>query len=133
MEQNAKRIGLMNWIVLLGGAIGMSLVSRFVSSSAGVMATVLTVFGLLVALLSYFHMGLFEREQFEKMEVEELSKARGSQSLLPPPRPIPFRPSAPGNSLNGLSCRLSPPCSFWPRVRRLLAVAKAHRHARPGG
>ncbi len=82
MEQNAKRIGLMNWIVLLGAAIGMLLVSRFVSSSAGVMATVLTVFGLLVALLSYFHMGLFEREQFEKMELEELSKARGSQSLF---------------------------------------------------
>jgi modulator of FtsH protease HflK len=82
MDYNAKRIGLMNWIVLLGATIGMLTVSRFVSSSAGVMATVLTGFGLLVALLSYFHMGLVEREQFEKMELEELSKARGSQSLF---------------------------------------------------
>ncbi|MGA2173453.1 MAG: protease modulator HflK [Verrucomicrobiota bacterium] len=72
----------MNWIVLLGATIGMLLVARFVSSSAAVMATVLTGFGLLVGLLSYFHMGLVEREQFERMEVEELSKARGSQSLF---------------------------------------------------
>jgi modulator of FtsH protease HflK len=82
MESNAKRIGLMNWVVLLCATIGLLLIARFVSSSTGVMATVLTVFGLLVALLSYFHMGLIERERFEKMELEELSKARGSQSLF---------------------------------------------------
>ncbi|HEX4121035.1 MAG TPA: SPFH domain-containing protein [Verrucomicrobiae bacterium] len=82
MENNAKKIGFINWIVLLGATIGMLLVTRFVSTAAGVMGTVLTGFGLLVALLSYFHMGLVEREQFEKMEVEELSKSRGSQSLF---------------------------------------------------
>jgi regulator of protease activity HflC (stomatin/prohibitin superfamily) len=82
MEQNAKKIGFINWVVLLGATIGMVLVTRYVSTSAGVMGTVLTGFGLLVALLSYFHMGLVEREQFEKMEVEELSKSRGSESLF---------------------------------------------------
>src|SRR5208282_3243963 len=82
MEYNAKRIGLMNWIVLLGAAIGLLLVARFVSSRASVLVMLLTTFGLLVALLSYFHMSLVEREQFEKMEMEELSKARGSQSLF---------------------------------------------------
>jgi regulator of protease activity HflC (stomatin/prohibitin superfamily) len=46
------------------------------------MGTILTVYGLLVAFLSYFHIGLLEREQFEKMEVEELSKSRGSESLF---------------------------------------------------
>jgi regulator of protease activity HflC (stomatin/prohibitin superfamily) len=46
------------------------------------MGTVLTGYGLLVALLSYFHIGLLEREQFEKMEMEELSKSRGSESLF---------------------------------------------------
>jgi hypothetical protein len=46
----------------------MLLVPATVSSSAAIMGTILTGFGLLVALLSYFHIGLLEREQFEKME-----------------------------------------------------------------
>jgi membrane protease subunit HflK len=82
MDQNTKRTGLMNWVVLLGAAVGMLLVSRYVSSAAATMGTILTGFGLLVALLSYFHIGLLEREQFEKMEMEELSKSRGSESLF---------------------------------------------------
>jgi regulator of protease activity HflC (stomatin/prohibitin superfamily) len=72
----------MNWVVLLGAAIGMWLISSYINSAAAVMGTILTGFGLLVALLSYFHIGLLEREQFEKMELEELSKSRGSESLF---------------------------------------------------
>jgi regulator of protease activity HflC (stomatin/prohibitin superfamily) len=82
MDQITKKTGLMNWLVLLGAAVGMLLVSRYVNSAAALMGTVLTFFGLLVALLSYFHIGLLEREQFEKMEMEELSKSRGSESLF---------------------------------------------------
>src|SRR5580658_1139411 len=82
MDQNTKKTGLMNWVVLLGAALGLLLISRFLNSAAATMATVLTSFGLLVALLSYFHIGLLEREQFEKMEIEELSKSRGSESLF---------------------------------------------------
>jgi regulator of protease activity HflC (stomatin/prohibitin superfamily) len=82
MDQNAKRTGAINWVVMLGATLGMMLVSRFVSSAAAVMATILTGYGLLVALLTYFHLGLLEREQFEKMEMEELSKSRGSESLF---------------------------------------------------
>jgi len=82
MDQNTKKIGLINCIVLLAATIGLLLVTRFASTAAGAMGTVLTAFGLLVALVSYFHMGLVEREQFEKMELEELSKSRGSQSLF---------------------------------------------------
>jgi modulator of FtsH protease HflK len=82
MDQNTKRTGLMNWVVLLGATLGMLLVARYVSSAAAIMGTVLTGFGLLVALLSYFHIHLLEREQFERMEMEELSKSRGSESLF---------------------------------------------------
>jgi regulator of protease activity HflC (stomatin/prohibitin superfamily) len=60
----------------------MLMVTRYVSTAAGAMGTVLISFGLLVSLLSYFHMGLAEREQFERMELEEMSKSRGSQSLF---------------------------------------------------
>jgi modulator of FtsH protease HflK len=82
MDQNTKRTGLMNWVVLLGAALGLLLISSYLNSAAATMGAVLTVFGLLVALLSYFHIGLMEREEFEKMELEELSKSRGSESLF---------------------------------------------------
>ena len=82
MDQNTKRTGLLNWVVLLGAALGMLLISSYVSSAAAVMGAILTGFGLLVALMSYFQIGLLEREQFEKLELEELSKSRGSESLF---------------------------------------------------
>jgi len=82
MDQSAKRIGLINWVVLLLATIGLLLVTRYVSSAAGVLATMLAGFGLLVALLSYFQMSLLEREHFERLELEELSKSRGSESLF---------------------------------------------------
>ena len=46
------------------------------------MATALATFGLLVGLMSYFQAGMVERERFEQLEVEELSKTRGGQSLF---------------------------------------------------
>jgi regulator of protease activity HflC (stomatin/prohibitin superfamily) len=82
MDQNAKRTAALNWVVMLGASMGMMVVSRYVSSATAVMATILTGYGLLVALLTYFHLGLLEREQYEKMEMEELSKTRGSESLF---------------------------------------------------
>lgn len=71
----------MNWLALLGAGVAMLLVSRFVNSAGGLMAAVLTSFGLFVALSSYFQMRLEEREHFEKLELDELSKTRG-QSLF---------------------------------------------------
>src|SRR5579863_8819386 len=82
MDQNAKKIGAINCIALLAATIALLLLTRYASIEAGAMGTVLTGFGLLVSLVSYFHMGLIEREQFEKMEMEELSKSRGSESLF---------------------------------------------------
>jgi regulator of protease activity HflC (stomatin/prohibitin superfamily) len=78
MDSHVKRIGLLNWIVLLAAALAMFWISRFVDSATGLMGAILTSFGLLVALSSYFQMRLEEREHFEKLELEELSKTRGS-------------------------------------------------------
>ncbi len=77
MDSHVKRIGLLNWIALLAAAIAMLLISRFVDSASGMMGTILTAFGLLVALGSYFQMRLEEREHFEKLELDEISKTRG--------------------------------------------------------
>ena len=60
----------------------MLLVTRYVNTAAGLLGTALTGFGLMVALMSYFQMGLLEREQYERLELEELSKSRGSESLF---------------------------------------------------
>ncbi len=72
----------MNLVVLLGATLALLLISNYLSSGAATMAAILTGFGLLVALLNFFHIGLLEREEFEKMEMEELSKSRGSESLF---------------------------------------------------
>jgi modulator of FtsH protease HflK len=82
MDQSAKKIGLINWVVLLIATVGMLLITRYVNTAAGVMGTILAGFGLMVSLLSYFQMGLLEREHFERLELEELSKSRGSESLF---------------------------------------------------
>ena len=68
--------------MLLAATVGMLLISRYVSSASGIMATLLAGFGLMVALISYFQMSLIEREAFERLELEELSKSRGSESLF---------------------------------------------------
>jgi regulator of protease activity HflC (stomatin/prohibitin superfamily) len=46
------------------------------------MAAILGGLGLLVALLSYCQMSLEAREQLEKLELDELSKSRGAESLF---------------------------------------------------
>ena len=82
MEHNPKRIGLLNWVALLATTLALLWIARFASSAACTMATALSGFGLLVALISYFQMGMVEREHFERLEVEELSKTRGGESLF---------------------------------------------------
>src|ERR1700761_4505631 len=82
MEQNAKRIGLLNWVAMLGAALALLALTNYVHSAASAMATALATFGLLVGLVSYFQTGMVERERFERLEVEELSKSRGGESLF---------------------------------------------------
>ena len=46
------------------------------------MGTALATFGFLAALMSWFQARLVERERLEQMEMEELAKSRGGQSLF---------------------------------------------------
>lgn len=82
MEQSEKKIGLLNWVVLLVTSAAMLGMSRWVNSAAGVVATIISGVGLLVALVSYFQMRLVEREGLERLEMEELAKSRGDTSLF---------------------------------------------------
>src|SRR5581483_4257269 len=82
MDFSAKRIGLLNWVVLLVATLALVGIARYLNSAACTMGAATAGFGLLVALFSYFQMGMVEREHFERLEMEELSKTRGGQSLF---------------------------------------------------
>jgi len=82
MDQNAKKIGLINWMVLLAVTIGMLLIAQFVDSAAAMVSAIFAGCGFLVAILSYFQLRLGEREHLEKLEFDELNKSRGSESLF---------------------------------------------------
>lgn len=82
MDQNARKIGLINWVALLGVTVGLLVISNFVSSAAGMMGAIISGLGFLVAILSYFQMGLEERERLEELELEELNKSHGTGSLF---------------------------------------------------
>ncbi len=82
MDFSAKKIGLLNWVVLLVATLALVGIARYVNSAACTMGAATAGFGLLVALFSYFQMGMVEREHFERLEIEELSKTRGGQSLF---------------------------------------------------
>lgn len=136
MEQSAKRIGLVNWVVLLIATVSLLFVSRYASTTAGVMAMALSGFGLLVALFSYFQMSLLEREQYERLELEELSKSRGSESLFATAgadtfpakrsREIFERYFVP--TLTGLLFLLQGSCAYfpWKRLADMPPIAPAH-------
>ena len=133
MEQSAKKIGLINWVVLLLATIGLLMVTRYVSTAAGALGTALAGFGLLVALLSFFQMSLLEREHFERLELEELSKSRGSESLFASAGADTFparrsreqfeRYFVPG--LTGLLFILQTVAAYWP-WKKVEAMAPYH-------
>ncbi len=82
MDKNFKNIGLSNWIVLLVATSVSALVARFVGSTAGLIGSVMLGLSLLVGLIGYFQMRLEERERLEKLEFDELTKAKASATLF---------------------------------------------------
>lgn len=82
MDRNHTKIGLINWIALLLAGIVTVFVTRYVNSLAGWMGAVTIGVGFLVSLISYFQMRLEERERLEKLEFDELNKAKGSSALF---------------------------------------------------
>jgi membrane protease subunit HflK len=81
-DKNIQRIGLLNWLVPLVAAVVCQLVARQADSATGQVGVVFLGLGFLVAVLSYFHMRLEERERLEKMEFDELLKSKSSATLF---------------------------------------------------
>ncbi len=82
MDRNHTKVGLMSWVLLLMAGIVSVLVTRYVNSTAGWMANVIVGLSFLVALVGYFQLRLEERERLEKLEFDELNKAKGSAALF---------------------------------------------------
>ena len=82
MERATQKIGLVNLVALLiiGGAAAF--LASYSRTLSGLASLVFLGLGFLVAVLSYFQMRLEESERLEKLEFEELNKAKGSASLF---------------------------------------------------
>src|SRR2546429_3663973 len=82
MERSIQKIGVINWIILLVVGAGSALVGRYAATATGTVGAAFVGIGFLVAVVSFFQMRLEERERVEKLEYEELSKARSSATLF---------------------------------------------------
>ena len=82
MDRNIQRVGFINWLLLLASAVTVAAVSRYASSATGEVGLVFLVIGFLVALVSYFQMRLRTGEALEKLDYEELIKAKGATTIF---------------------------------------------------
>ncbi len=82
MERNIKKTGLINFLALLIVGLAALGVAGFANSLAGQIATVFLGIGALVAAVGWFQMRLEERERLEKLEFDELAKARAGSGLF---------------------------------------------------
>lgn len=82
MERSIQKIGVVNWTLLLVvGAISAA-VARYAGTATGTVGVAFVGLGFLVAVVSYFQMRLEDRERLEKLEYDELKKARSSATLF---------------------------------------------------
>jgi HflK protein len=82
MERNIRKIGVVNFLVLLAAGVLSLALGRYAHSFAGQVASVFFGAGTLVALIAIFQMGLEEKERLEKLEFDELTRDKASASLF---------------------------------------------------
>src|SRR5579863_10369546 len=82
MERSTRKHGLINLLVLAVVCVAAFTVARMTNSIAGEVSTVFLGIGALVAAVSWFQMRLEENERLEKLEFDELTRAKGSSTLF---------------------------------------------------
>ena len=82
MERNAGKNGLVNLISAVMIFIAVFVVTGYVRSLAGQVASIFLGLGALVAFVSWFQMRLEENERLEKLELDELVKSKGGSTLF---------------------------------------------------
>ncbi len=81
-QQNSKKLGLINSLVLLVVTIGMLLLARDADSTVGLAGVVLLGIGTLIGFFSFIQSHLIDRERVEALEMQELDRTRGNESLF---------------------------------------------------
>ena len=82
MERNIQKNGLVNLMAAVVMFIATFVVTCFVNSLAGQVASVFLGLGALVAFVSWFQMRLAENERLEKLEIDEMARAKGESALF---------------------------------------------------
>ncbi|MCS7337636.1 MAG: protease modulator HflK [Verrucomicrobiae bacterium] len=82
MERSAQKNALVNLLAMIAvGAAGYA-AARYAHCLSGQVTSLYMGIGALVALISWFQLRLAEREQLEKIELEELTRTRTSAGLF---------------------------------------------------
>jgi len=81
-QQNSKKLGLINSLVLLLVTIGTLLLALKVDSTVGFAGAVLLGIGTLIGFFSFIQSHLIDRERVEALEMQELDRTRGNESLF---------------------------------------------------
>ena len=82
MERNVQKNGLVNLIAAVMVFIAAFVTTTYVNSLAGQAASVFLGLAVLVAFASWFQMRLAENERLEKLEMDELARAKGDSTLF---------------------------------------------------
>lgn len=82
MERNLQRNGLVNLLAMLAVGAAAFGIARYSNSLSGQVAAVFLGLGVLVAFVGWFQMRLEEREQLERLELDEMARSKGSSTLF---------------------------------------------------
>jgi modulator of FtsH protease HflK len=82
MERNVQKNGLVNLVAAVLIFIAIFAAASYVNSQAGLACAIFLGLGVLVTFAGWFQMRLEENERLEKLEVEELARARGESTLF---------------------------------------------------
>lgn len=82
MDRSLSKTGLVNWLMLLTGGVTVMVFARRSGSATGELATAFLGVAVLMAIISWFQMGLASREEAEILELEDLSKGRTDSGLF---------------------------------------------------
>ena len=82
MERNVQKNGLVNLVAAAVIFVAAFVVAGYAHSLAGQAGSVFLGLGMLVAFTGWFQMRLEENERLEKLEVDELARAKGESALF---------------------------------------------------
>ena len=82
MERNVQKNGLVNLVAAAAMFVAALVVTTYVHSLAGQTGSVFLGLGMLVAFIGWFQMRLEENERLEKLEMDELARAKGESALF---------------------------------------------------